>query len=251
MYRILLSVSFGFLLAFNSAAQCVPDTNVTHNVNGIYPDTVTGLPHATQGQVYTTTIQLKVVRDTTYNGLPATVDSMNITGVTGLPPGFSYLCTPSNCSFPGGSNACILLQSGTPVTAAAGTYPLNVGLTVYGRVFGVPATVPSAITGYSIVVDPLAGILNTTLPTRLSVSEFSPNPVSRYSRIVVGVPEPGDIRMETIDLLGNIVRREKFDATRGWNTYAIDVEDLPAGVYLTRVGFGKDLMIRRMVVTAH
>jgi hypothetical protein len=176
---------------------------------------------------------------------------MNITGVTGLPAGFSYLCTPSNCSFPGGSNACILLQSGGPVSVPAGTYPITVSLMVYGRVFGTPATVPSSITQYSIVVDPAAGISFTTMPTRLVVSDYTPNPVNRNSRIVVGLPEPGSVRMETIDLLGNIVKSTEVQAARGWNTYSVEAEDLRSGIYLTRISFGKEVVIRRMVVASH
>ncbi|MFM2206277.1 MAG: hypothetical protein RL213_252 [Bacteroidota bacterium] len=245
LFTLLLGASF------TASSQCVPDTSITHNVNGVYPDSATGLPHATQGQVYTTTIQLKVVRDTAYLGLPATVDSMNITSVTGLPSGFTYSCTPSNCSFPGGSNACILLQSTGPVNVPVATYPISVGLMVYGRLFGAATTVPSAITSYSIVVDAPAGISNNSLPTGFSVSEFTPNPAGSASRLTVGVTAPGNIVLETIDLLGNVVRRESHDAARGWNTYSFSVDDLTAGVYLTRVLSGKDMIIRRLVVSAH
>ena len=43
--------------------------------------------------------------DTTYLGLPAIIDSINVTGVTGLPSGFSYSAIPAT-GFPGGSNGC-------------------------------------------------------------------------------------------------------------------------------------------------
>ena len=80
-------------IALRSEGQCIPDTSITHNVNGIYPDTLTGLPHATVGVPYSTVIQIKVIRDTTYNGAPAQVNTFTITGVTGLPTGWSYTCT--------------------------------------------------------------------------------------------------------------------------------------------------------------
>lgn len=248
----LLICSIALLIGGSATAQCVPDTSITHNIPGVYPDTVTGLPHAALGQAYSTTIQVKAVRDTVYQGLPATIDSMVISGVTGLPSGFNYTCTPSSCSFPGGSNGCILLQSTGPVSGPAGVYPISVNLMNYGRLLGtLPATVPYSITGYAIVIDPAAGISTVSMPTRLMVSEFTPNPVSHSTTLVVGVPEPGQVRLETIDLLGNLVRQEVYDATRGWNNYSVDAEGLRAGIYLTKVAFGKDLTIRRMVVTSH
>ncbi|MFM2135035.1 MAG: hypothetical protein RL021_435 [Bacteroidota bacterium] len=252
MRTSLLLCSIALLISGSAAAQCVPDTSITHNIPGVYPDTLTGLPHAALGQVYATTIQVKAVRDTVYQGLPATIDSMVISGVTGLPSGFSYTCTPSSCSFPGGSNGCILLQSSGPVAGPAGVYPISVNLMNYGRLLGtIPATVPFSITGYAIVIDPAAGISTVSMPTRLMVSEFSPNPVSHLTGLTVGVPEPGLVRLETVDLLGNLVRQESFDAARGWNTFSINADGLRSGIYLTRVAFGKDLSIRRMVVTAN
>lgn len=250
MQRILLLVSFLLISGLTAQAQCTPDTSI--HVNGIYPDTATGLPHASMWQTYSTVIQVKVVRDTSYSGLPAQVDSFVITGVSGLPSGFSYSCYPANCQFPGGSNGCILLYSNGPVTNPVGNYPIVVQMSVYGHVTLLGAlSLPVTVGGYSITVDAGTGISGTALPTRLSVSEFVPNPVTSNSKLVIGVPQRGPVRIETLDLLGNVVRSENIEADLGWNTYALQAEDLRSGVYLTKVYFGKDVAIRRMVVTSH
>lgn len=233
------------------AAQCQPDTNITGNVPGIYPDSATGLPHAFVGVDYSTTIQLKVVRDTTYLSLPAVVDSMVITGVTGLPSGFTYSCTPSSCSFPGNSDACILLEGPAPVASQVGAYPITVALTVYGRVLGVPQTLPTTITRYTIFVDNPTSVIQPVYPSRLSVSEVQPNPVLQDARITVGLPVSGLVHVEVYDLLGNKVNARDYSFSRGWNTVQLTVSDYKAGIYLCKVSFGREVISRRMVVTAH
>ncbi|MFM7218444.1 MAG: T9SS type A sorting domain-containing protein [Bacteroidota bacterium] len=231
-----------------ASAQCIPDTNITHNVNGIYPDSATGLPHAIVGVPYSTVIQMKVVRDTTYNGLPAVINTFTITGVTGLPAGWSYTCTPSSCVFPGGSDACILLVGPAPTVSQVGVYPFVVNLSVAGSVFGIPQTVPAAITQYTIYIDNPTGIGTPLPPSQFTVSEFSPNPMQFESRIRVGVMEPGDVRLELVDMLGNLVRQSTYQAQRGWNSYSVDVSDLRPGIYLAHLRSGKDHLVRRMIV---
>src|SRR4051812_1294579 len=128
MKRIILFTAILSLGVLYSYAQCIPDTSITHNEAGIYPDSATGLPHAVVGVAYSTVIQLKVLTDTS----GVTVDSIDITNVTGLPAGFTYQCTPSSCHFPGGSDACILLTGPAPTVAMAGQiYPLTVNATLY------------------------------------------------------------------------------------------------------------------------
>jgi hypothetical protein len=250
---ILLFVFFLTMLgSLASNAQCVPDTSITQNVNGIYPDSLTGLPHAIVGVNYSTVIQLKVLQDTTYFGLPATIDSMVVTGVTGLPSGFYYTCTPSSCSFPGGSDACILLEGPAPAASAVGVYPITVDILAYGRVLGLGAlSVPASITRYTIYIDNNTGINPIGNPARLTVSEFTPNPVRSFSRLTVGSPDNGTARIQLLDLLGNTVREDYQQLDRGWNTVTISAEDLRPGIYMAKVYFGKEAVIRRMIVSGH
>lgn len=248
-YLLILTVSWICFSATRSGAQCVPDTSITHNVNGIYPDSATGLPHATVGVPYSTVIQLKVVRDTLYNGLPATVNTFTITGVTGLPTGWTYSCTPATCVFPGGSDACLLLQGPAPTVSQAGVYPIVVNLSVAGVVGGfVPLTIPAAVTQYTIYIDNPTGIGSASMPVRFTVSEFTPNPMQSESRVQVGLIEPGDVRIELMDMLGNKVRQTVYSGMKGWNTFVIDASELRSGIYLARIRSGKDESVRRVVI---
>ena len=257
MNKYLLFAFVAILSSFSnrSEAQCIPDTSITHNVNGIYPDTLTGLPHATVGVPYSTVIQMKVLRDTTYNGAPAQVNTFTITGVTGLPSGFSYTCTPSSCAFPGGSDACLLLQGPAPTVGQVGVYPIVVNLSVagvlYPGVLNIPLTIPSSITQYTIYVDNSTGINTAIMPGRFTVSDLAPNPFSSVSRLLVGAIETGVIRMEIYDLLGNKVREATYPVQRGWNNIMIEADDFRSGVYLTKVFSGKDVFVRRMIVNGH
>ena len=114
MKKLITLIAVCFAFSNSSIAQCVPDTAITHNVPGIYPDSATGLPHSYVGLAYLADIQVKVLTDTVYLGFPATIDSIKINSVSGLPAGFTYDCTPSNCVFPGGSDACIQLTGAAP-----------------------------------------------------------------------------------------------------------------------------------------
>src|SRR5437868_3192326 len=102
--KTILLVTAVSLMTSGAFSQCVPDTSITHNVPGTYPDTVQNLPHAIVGTPYQAVMQLKVKTDTmiTVGGFPvhACIDSIVIDSVSGLPAGYTFSCNPSTCSFP-------------------------------------------------------------------------------------------------------------------------------------------------------
>ncbi|MBL0032506.1 MAG: hypothetical protein IPP27_10130 [Bacteroidetes bacterium] len=85
MKKIYLMIAICIAFVSASSAQCIPDTSITHNVPGIYPDTLIGLPHSYVGVPYQADIQVKVFTNTTYMGVPATIDSIIVISVAGLP----------------------------------------------------------------------------------------------------------------------------------------------------------------------
>ena len=134
MKKIFLLIAMTFAIVNSGSAQCTPDTSITHNVPGIYPDTLVGLPHSYVGVPYMTDIQVKVFTNTTYMGVPATIDSLVVISVAGLPPGFGYSNTPSSGVFPGGSDACILLSGAAPSAGgAADRADYAIGLSRQGK----------------------------------------------------------------------------------------------------------------------
>ena len=140
MKKLILSIAALVAFTFSGYSQCTPDPQFTEA--GIYPDSATGLSSAWVGYAYEEMITIITPTDTAVDipiiGLSnVTIDSVNLTTVTGLPPNFDYECDPPNCSFPGGTIKCARLYStSNPLVADIGLYPIVFETTTY--VSGVP-----------------------------------------------------------------------------------------------------------------
>ena len=130
--KILLTFALSLFISVSAVmAQCVPDMSITEP--GFYPSG-TDLPCAERGMAIDTSIQL--LNFDTVNvadfGIPANIEAIvnfiRIDDITGLPSGLSWSCTPSNCTFPGGSHGCVSITGTT--TAAPGEYPLVITATI-------------------------------------------------------------------------------------------------------------------------
>ena len=247
--RFFLAAAAFMLLSFSGYTQCVPDSSVTHNNSGIYPDSATGLPHAFVGAAYSSVIYFFVPTDTTYLGLPVTITSINVTAVTGLPPGFSYTCTPSSCVFPGGTNGCVLIQGPAPTTGMIGSYPIVVELDIHGVLSGFPQTIQDVNDNYSIVIESNTGLW-TVSNGSFAVKQNSPNPFSRHSQIAVNSRVNGMISLKLTDILGNVVLLEEREVQKGVNNLQIDAAEFEAGIYLYTISDGKNSITRRLLVSA-
>ncbi|MEO8151339.1 MAG: T9SS type A sorting domain-containing protein [Bacteroidia bacterium] len=165
MKKLFLAFSI-IMAAYQSAnAQCTPDGSITEP--GIYPDTLTNLPPAFETASYGTSIQIRVLTDTTVSQGNVTVTNITINSVIGMPAGFSYVCNPVNCAFPGGGNGCIYL-SGNPSAGSAGTYNVTVNATLNGLLFGfIPVSQAFTKTGYKIVIHAKPTPNFSALPTTI------------------------------------------------------------------------------------
>ncbi|MCC7232341.1 MAG: T9SS type A sorting domain-containing protein [Bacteroidia bacterium] len=242
-----LFVSYAIYLS-SASGQCIPDTSITHNVPGIYPDSLQGIPYAYVGTPYQTTLQFKVPVDTTYNGLPATIDSIVITGITGLPATFSYSCTPSSCSFPGNSNGCVLIQGPAPTSNMIGIYPLTVDLMVYGKVTGVPLSIPSSNDNYTLYIDNNISTGGISV-SRFGVGQNQPNPARNFTEIPVSLMNHERIEIRITNLLGSVVFRNSYNLPKGISRLRIPVSGLDSGIYLYTVIAGRNTSTQRMVVS--
>lgn len=115
----------------NATAQCTPDPNATGLV---YPDT---LQTACPNQFYDVTLTLNIPADTTilvggFN-VTATIDSVQLDSLLGLPSGLSFQCFPASCVFPGGSQGCVRVY-GTPTDT--GEFDITIAGTIYAIAFG-------------------------------------------------------------------------------------------------------------------
>lgn len=204
MKKLLLFAAACLLLSSISLSQCIIDGSLI--LPGIYPDTIQNLPHATAGQAYGTDIQVRVFEDTVVSGLTVIVDDITVNSVTGLPPGFSYTCTPANCAFPGNGNGCMWL-SGNPTSGQVGTYPLVVNVTLHGHIGIIPVSQGSTINGYKIVIDPApspvaaftAGSTNFCATGSTTFSDNSSNsPTSWQWTFPGGTPSTSTLQNPTV-----------------------------------------------------
>jgi len=248
MKKVFLSLIASGLLFFNSMGQCTPDTSITHNQVGIYPDSATGLPHAYVGSTYSTVIQMKVLVDSNTIAGYATVDSVIITGVSGLPTGFNYYCTPSTCHFPGGSDACIQLEGAAPTTPMIGTYPIVVNVTAYGHLSGFPVSLPTNISRYSIVIEQSVGITSLSY-AKFEVSQNIPNPFNRSSDISFISPTTDIVMLKISNLLGKTVYTKSLHAQKGMNKISLSSSDFDPGIYIYTISSGSNSITRRMIVS--
>lgn len=228
--------------------QCIPDTSITHNRPGTYPDTITGLPHAFTGQAYSTVIQVKVLTDSTSGGLTGIIDSIVIENVTGLPTGFSFTCTPSGCSFPGGSDGCITLSGAPPTILMVGTYPLVVQSTIYFKVFSTPQTFLNNITGYSIIIDTTTG-LSALEKVNFSAGQNIPNPAKDFTLVPVFLSHPGEVSLTVVNLIGKKVLSHTFYLQKGKTNIPLDLYGLQPGIYLYSFSNGINNVTRRMIIS--
>ena len=68
--------------------------------------------------------------DTLINGITYNVAGVSIDSISGLPPGFTYNCTPSFCQTTGGGSICIDIYSiNSPTYNDIGIYQLDIHTT--------------------------------------------------------------------------------------------------------------------------
>lgn len=227
--------------------QCVPGTSTTP---GITPDSASGLAPAYAGQPYSQVMQIVVPTDTTamIGPIPVTVNivSISLTSFTGLPPGLTYTCTPSSCSFPGGSNGCVLI-SGTPTVA--GTFNVtaitaSVGSTILGNI-----TQYDTITYYNVVVNGTTTGIDESTGLSFSMEQNTPNPCNETADIRFTVPQMGEVEFRVFNLIGKEVYRNLLQGETGENNLKIDTRDFAPGVYMYTMTYNGETISKRMVIS--
>jgi len=255
MKRILLSILTIVAGASVSTAQCTPDANV---MTGISPDSATNLAPAYVGAAHSEVITVVVPNDTSgqvpgFGTVNATIQSIDIVSVTGLPSMFDYACNPSNCSFPGNSSGCIdLYSTSNPQASDIGAYPLTIDVNAVLQT-GIPILdpydYPSTIEYYvlNIVDGNSVGISRIENNTFTALNAI-PNPTSGSTRIEYASGYDTEVTFTLTNLLGEVIENRNMSAQRGVNTIMLDAEDLAGGVYLYSISDGKNTSTKRLVV---
>ena len=241
------------LLGLGSAqAQCTPDPLYADSVFGVWPDTTENFNAAFLDQFYSDTLNLIVPNnasaipaDPPYPNFP--LDSIQLLSVNGLPPGLAINCnsqTAAACTYLPEQLGCGLIEG---IPTVAGTYPIELTVRAYGFFFIV---ISQEITfgGYEIVVNEInTGMVATIQPGLANVRNV-PNPFASRTSIEFQVGRTGDAHVQVFNMVGEEVWSQHVQAKAGANKVTFEGGDLPAGVYLYKVGSGSDTFTGRMAL---
>jgi len=250
MKKILLTLTLAFTF-IGANAQCTPDPQYT--LAGIYPDSSVGMPAAMVGQAYNEVITIIVSTDTIvdFNGLSISVTILEIelTGVTNLPPSFSYACLAPNCTFPGGSTTCAVLSSPSPTASEIGLHQIFMYTytTVDAGLFG-QQTQNDTIDYYYINVTNTTSTVNQFNDFTFEMKDVYPNPINDQSRIQFITGEQKDVVFSVFNYLGEKMDEQIIAANRGVNDVFINANNYPNGMYLYSINNGKKIISKRMVI---
>jgi len=237
MKKLLLIASVAFFGALNLNAQCTPDASLTSS--GIYPDSATNFVGGCVGQQYTQIVQNVVPLDTTVPvfgfPVPATIDSIVLVNVSGLPPGMNFSCNPNSCSYIGGATGCAVIEG---ICNTAGTYNLVFDLTAYVSVQGLPQSQDFTLTYYKIVIGACAASLDENTN---SMFKLYPNPA--YSKVVVeGLKGQNNISLTNAE--GKIVKTyNMFEGA----SLEMNLEGLNNGLYFVTVNHDKGTEVLKLI----
>lgn len=253
MKKLLLLSAFALSTAAASA-QCTPDPLYADSVFGVWPDTTTNFMPGMVGVFYSDTLNLivplnasQIPADPPYPALA--LDSIQLEGVSGLPPGITVSCnsqTPAACTYLPAMLGCGLLQ-GTPTQT--GTYPLTIDVRAWATVpfFGVQS-VPVSFGGYEIVITDnntaVLGLNNTALAHVRNV----PNPFANRTTIEFSTGKAGAAQIKVFNLVGEEMWREVVQTKAGLNRVPFEGAQLPAGVYLYKIEAGSQTYTGRMAI---
>lgn len=235
-------------LPATASAQCTPDTS--YIIPDVYPDS---LEHAFVDSPYTAVVDFRTPPpDTNVGAFPATIDSLEITGFSGLPAGFTYDCNRADCMYYPDENGCVAI-TGTPTASQFGNHPLTGYIKIYFRVLGSPGTIVDTVDQFTLKVCywPDSCYKDTTVSvTQLPDAEaagmlFYPNPASSIVRLkITMLAEAGGI-YRVFDVMGREVFSRKL--VSGTERFSFDLSGLPDGIYMQTVIAGNNIRSKRLV----
>jgi hypothetical protein len=233
---LFLALSTVLLNSATWAQACTPGANFVDSTYGVWPDTTQNFPPALVNVAYSTDLNFKVPAtvtaelDATGQFVGSPIQGFTVTGVNGLPNGFTYACNISSCSYSGGANGCANI-SGTASTA--GTFPITIDVNATVLVTLFPGLPPTPVTqtvsfpGYKIVVGS-AGVIEGII----SPISVSPNPANA-SITVNGIT--GGMKVSEI-ILTNVEGKTIEKRNIGTSTnLTFDTAGLNSGIYFVHV----------------
>jgi hypothetical protein len=220
------------------SAQCTPDNNMPKG--SIFPESI---KIGYKDLAYSDVIYFRAPLDTTamQNNIKINVrvDSMEITGVKGLPSEFTYTCFTSNCRFKGGESSCLTL-TGSP--KQTGVYPLVVYVRTYPTwksFVDIPLPAQNdSNSRYTLYVYGNVGYLENSLENSISVF---PNPTNDLLNIATSSTQK--ITAQLFDINGKLHIEQVFDANA-----TMSLKSLSKGIYVLKLNNNTQHFTRKIVV---
>jgi hypothetical protein len=250
MKKLLLLCVFIGAIQF-AQAQCTPNPALTQA--GIYPDTITNLPLAAATSPYLAQIDAVIPNDTVIdymgNMVSVSIDSIGVTGVDGLPAGFSYATNTASGFWQGGTSGCLIIQ-GNPTQAQVGIYKLDIFITSYGNIsgFSIPGQ-KDTLSAYRIDIRDSSEVsIYSIEKENFSVSQNYPNPFSKQTEITINSPKNTTAELVVYDVIGNRISTSIHNVKRGENAITYHADNLVQGIYIYQVKIENQLITKRMIV---
>lgn len=223
MRRISIFICLVFTTVLGFGQNCISDQNIKEV--GFHPKTI---ETAYVDSAYKQVLQVRIFKDTSVvlNGNPvlATIDSIVVTGIEGLPTGFYYTCAHKNCTFIPDSTGCATLE-GTASKSDVGEHEIDIYITIYAKIFGtVSTTQKDTIRQFTMTVDDLNNVTlfkkNNLLvypnPTTTNVVEFSTKFIPEITSV-----QCFNALGQSVDFSLSNGRIELFDSKPGMYTISI------------------------------
>lgn len=253
LHKKLWSSMFVFVIASTIllGQPCTPDLSYT--VPGVYPDT---LKYGYAGQSYTMVIDFRVPKDTFVLTIPTTIDSLLITGLEGLPPGFSYECNISSCNFLGGTNGCAAI-TGNPDSTMISTWPLKLITKTFARLnMTTPIVQIDTITDFFLTIcaadsncsgDTLSAVKELNYLSPFENLKVYPNPAANWTIIEVSALRNERAVVLITDALGMQIREIEVELGVGLNKIPVNLTGLSTGILIITMYTDKKIARNKFV----
>ena len=229
-------------------SQCVPDAQYSDSTWGIWPDTAQNFISGNTGVYYEQIVNFKLPTDAgdiapQYAGYD--LDNVSLVSVVGSPPGISYNCNTSNCTWDGGEQGCATI-SGIPNTN--GTYPINLKILGCVSLFGIPICDTAFFSNYVIQIGPV-GVDNYELTNNsLKLKKAFPNPSNKSTNIQYETIKSENVSFEITNLLGELILNKNVSSKIGLNSIQVNTSHLSNGIYLYSISNGLTTSTKRLIV---
>jgi hypothetical protein len=230
------------LSVFTFAQPCTPDPNL--NVPGFSPDSTTNLPPGTAGQYYMAVISAKIPTDTVYMSQNATVDSIGIKNVLGLPSGLTWTSDSPNNYWHGGTKGCMLI-SGT--TNNPGIYQLKIAISIHGKWGIIPLVLPDTVAFYRIDMQPAD--ISELSENSFQIGKTFPNPASEMTTIEVFSSNPSIAQFRIFNIVGVQMTESKHQLNKGLNNITVPLKQYPSGMYYFTISNGEKTYTRKLNIS--